>query len=324
MPITDRAQVLVIGFRGYRMVSGQSQESMMTTVSHMIKISLIVVAAKTVAVTGTGIFQFFNTTLPQEINYIVTGSTGSVTGQIDRNLLKVSAAMSAIDMVQVPTSDPALAAEKSHASLVASLGIAAPAMTAGALILLYQIAMAMIMGLAPLFILCLIFDQTKELFRRWLMFLLSTLFSMAMLNLVISWTLDLTERVAGALWATDILTRMTGLAAQGFSTQAFQQGGVGLIMTVLIVSTPPMAGMLFNSTLGNFMYAPAVDGGNRSGSHMGSNGQQVPGGYGGGGIPLAGSNPSRMSHQANPLSLSPRLTAQPANPDVIKTGGKPV
>lgn len=35
-------------------------------------------------------------------------------------------------------------------------------------------------------------------------------------------------------------------------SMAMQQGGLGLILTTLIVSTPPMAAMLFQGTLGQF------------------------------------------------------------------------
>jgi type IV secretion system protein VirB6 len=265
--VTSFALILVtlwVFMRGYRMVTGPSHEPMMATVAQMIKISLIVFAAKTVSLTGSDLYTFLNTTLPQEINQIVTGSSGSLATQIDQNLLKLSAAMSAIVMVQVPTGAPALAADKAQAALLATLGIAAPAITAGAMLLLYLIAMAMLLGFAPLFILCLVFDATKDLFRRWLMFLIGTLFSMAMLNLVSAWALDLTLRVAGALWATDALARMTGVTAQGLSTAAFQQGGVGLLMTVLIISAPPLAAALFNGAMGNFMPFPAVNGGARA------------------------------------------------------------
>uniref|UniRef100_UPI003D3036BD type IV secretion system protein n=1 Tax=Klebsiella pneumoniae TaxID=573 RepID=UPI003D3036BD len=34
-------------------------------------------------------------------------------------------------------------------------------------------------GLGPLFILCLLFDQTKQLFQRWLFYGIGTMFSMA-------------------------------------------------------------------------------------------------------------------------------------------------
>ena len=307
----------------YCLVTGQSHDSMMVTVTHMIRISLIVVAAKTVSVAGSDFYRFLNTTLPQEINYVVTGDFDSPKSQIDRNLLKVSAATSVIDMVKVPTGDAALAAEKAHTSMMATFGIAAPAMTAAAMLLLYQIALAMLTGLAPLFIMCLMFDQTKELFRRWLMYLLGTMFSMAMLNLVIGWTLDLTWRVADALWATDALARMTGLTAQGFSTQAFQQGGVGLLMTALIISTPPMAAMLFNGTLGSFSPYATINGGGSSG-RPGPQGQP-PGSYGGGNgrDQLHPANQRANQDQANPAGFpSPAPLPQRGVPLAINSANR--
>jgi len=189
----------------------------------------------------------------------------------------------------------------------------------------------MLVGLAPLFIMCLIFEQTKDLFRRWLMYLLGTLFSMAMLNLVVSWTLDLTLRVAGALWTTDALAQMTGLTATGFDTQAFQQGGVGLLMTAVIVSTPPMAAMLFNGTLGSFSAYSTVNGGGGN-SRPGPQGQP-PGYYGGGGgyaggyAPPAGSQNhpnsgySQQGGFSNPATAPQRSfvqTTESANKDAVR------
>lgn len=35
------------------------------------------------------------------------------------------------------------------------------------MLLLYEIDIALFIGLGPLFILCLLFEQTKSLFQRW-------------------------------------------------------------------------------------------------------------------------------------------------------------
>jgi hypothetical protein len=65
--------------------------------------------------------------------------------------------------------------------------------------------------------------------------------------------------------------------AEGFSSQAMQQEVVGLLLTVLIISVPPMARMFFQGTLGNFMHFSAFAGGaaGRPGSHG-----QAPGSMG--------------------------------------------
>lgn len=287
LQVTHLSVVLVtiwVLIRGYRLVTGASREPAMMLVSHMIKVSLIVFAAQTVAVSGSEISTFLNTTVPQEISYVLAGSNDSdMVSTIDQNLLKVSAATSAIDAVQVPEGDTALAEQKNRATWMATIGIAAPAMSAGALLMLYQIALAMLMGLAPFFILCLLFDSSKDLFRRWLMYLLSTLFSMAMLSVVVTWVMKLTLAIAEATWATNLLMTWTGQNAQGFNTLAMQQGGIGLLMTVLIISTPPMAAMLFNGTMGQFSPLAQVGGGGPSGS--GRPAQPMGAGYSGGNAP---------------------------------------
>jgi hypothetical protein len=133
------------------------------------------------------------------------------------------------------------------------LGTAGPAVVAGALLLLYRVTMALLIGLGPLFILCLIFKATQDLFRRWLMYLLGTLFSMATLYWAVSLAMQLSTRVAAALWSSSLVnTALLGDTSESLSSQAMQQGGVGLILTVLIITTPPMAAMLFNGALGNF------------------------------------------------------------------------
>jgi type IV secretion system protein VirB6 len=262
--------------QGYRMVTGQSREPMMAMVSSMGKIAVIVTVASTMSLGSTRLQAFFTTDLAQSINELITGTATSPIDAIDQNLAYTQMAMAAIDAVQVPAGDTATADSKARATLIATLGTAGPAMSAGAMLLLFQVAIALFIGLGPLFILCLIFDQTKELFRRWLMYGLGTLFSLAVLNFVVSLVLQMTLRVAAALWGTNVITSITGLNAEGFTGQAMQQGGVGLLMTVLIISTPVMAAMFFNGTMGNFSSYSAFGGGGTwaHGQHAGTPAEQ--------------------------------------------------
>ena len=43
-----------------------------------------------------------------------------------------------------------------------------------------------------------------------------------------------------------------GNASEGITSRAMQQGGLGMILTMLIVATPPMAAAFFNGTMGQF------------------------------------------------------------------------
>ena len=170
--------------------------------------------------------------------------------------------------------------EKACSSLMIWLGISAPAMTAGVLLLMYQVGLALTVGLGPLFILSLLFDQTKDFFRRWITYGIGTMFSLAVLSGMTSIVLELTERVATAMWATSAISRMTGIHSQGFSTMAFQQGGVGLMMTLLLISTPMMAAAFFNGPLGSFYSFSQLAGASGASSQQGPYGQ-APGTYDG-------------------------------------------
>ncbi|MRF23193.1 type VI secretion protein, partial [Stenotrophomonas sp. MY18] len=120
------------------------------------------------------------------------------------------------------------------------MGTGGPAVTAGAMLLLYEVALALFIGLGPLFILCLLFDQTKQLFQRWLFYGIGTMFSMAVLAAMVSIALDMVIRVSTAVWSTALVNKflLEGASSDGMTSQAMQQGGMGLILTTLILTAP--------------------------------------------------------------------------------------
>lgn len=273
---------LWILFQGYRLVTGQVREPAMLLVTNVAKIALIATIATSASLVNDDVRSFITTTMSDTINYMVNGSDSSMINTIDKNLAYTQFAYAAIDSVQVPFGDAATAEEKARSLLIATLGTAGPPMTAGAMLLYYQVAMALIMGLAPLFIFFLVFDQTKELFRQWLMYAVGTLFSMAVLNAMVAIALKATINTAEALWAAKIIESITNTNAEGFNSQALQQGGVGLLMTILIISAPYMGGQLFKGTLGTFMYFSGFGGGGPG--RPGPQGQP-PGAHGGWYVP---------------------------------------
>lgn len=326
--ISISALVLVtlwIMIQGYRLVTGQSREPAMVFVTHLGKIGLIVMLASSVSLVNGDVRDFVTTDMSNTINYMVNGSDASMANTIDKNLAYTQLAYAAIDSVQVPLNDSATAEEKARSLLIATLGTSGPAMTAGAMLLYYQVAMALIMGLAPLFILCLIFDQTKELFRQWLMYAIGTLFAMAVLNAMVAIALKATINTAEALWASKIINNITHSNAEGFNSQALQQGGVGLLMTVLIISAPHMAAQLFRGTLGTFFaFSQFAMGPSRLGP-----GGQAPGAYSGyvhpshlKGQPASNSqsdgSSSLLSNTSSNVRSAPARMAESINKDVIK------
>lgn len=245
---------------GYRIVTGQSREPMIALVTSLTRIAVIVGVATTMSVFGGDLHQVFTNDLG-EVHGMFTGDDGrSSADAIDENLAYMQVALSAIDAVQIVDDDQQMYDEKVRAMLFAGFGTASPPMTAGAMLLLYKFTLALFVGLGPLFILCLIFDQTKDLFRKWLMYGLGTLFSMAMLSAVTAIALELASRVAVALWMAKAVNGILGTDVEGLTTQAMQQGGIGLLLTVLIVTVPPAAAMFFQGTLGSFATFSAFGG----------------------------------------------------------------
>jgi len=185
-------------------------------------------------------------------------------------------------------------------------------MAAGAMLLLYQFAMALFIGLGPLFILCLIFDQTKDLFRRWLMYGVGTIFSMALLSAVASMVLDLTLRISGAMWAAKLINNHLSPGTEGLSSTAIQQGGIGLLLSLLIVSVPPMAAMFFQGTLGSAITYSVFQG---AGGRPGPQGQPP-------GMIPSHAPATDSGNQVGHGGFGGRVTGQTAAPrqDLIKDG----
>ena len=243
--------------QGFRIVTGQSRESMSALMANSARAALICVCASGFAFYGKDLRNLIVDDLGGQITELVTGEDdGDVNSMIDKNLALMTVAMMAIDQVQTQN-DPALDESKRQAKVMAGVGAGGPAVVAGSMLLLYQIAIAMFIGFGPIFILCLLFDQTKSLFQRWLFYGIGTLFSQAVLVFVTSVAMEMVARVAAAVWTSNILSNIPGLGLdllgqQGLNAQAVQQGGMGLILSTLILTTPPMAAMFFQGSLGNF------------------------------------------------------------------------
>jgi len=207
---------------------------------------------------------------------------------------------------------------RSHAIDV-SMGVAVIFTMAAAMRLLYDVTLALVIGLGPMFIMCLLFEQTKPLFQKWLMYGISTLFSMGMLAFISSLVLQLTLRVAAALWSADIINGITGIGAEGFTSQSMQQGGLGLLMTLLVVTVPPMAGNFFSATLGNFSPYNVF---NRTGQPR-PNGQP-PGAYGRGGQGPTLANAGQQSTvQSSNTGFNTLPSSAPSNGTRLSNAGYP-
>ena len=301
--------------QGYRIVSGQSRDSMMALVTNMARAALIVSVATSMAMFGTDIQDFLVHDVKGVISTVVTGKDEPPEEQIDEALGWMQVALASVDAIQV-IDDPSISNEKVQAQLFIGMGTGGPAVVAGSMLLLYQVAMALFIGLGPLFILCLLFDQTKQLFQRWLFYGLGTMFSMAVLAAMVSIALDMIIRVSIAFWARAAVDQffLDGASSDGLTSQAMQQGGMGLILTTLILTAPPMAAMFFQGTLGSFMAYSQIGG--SPAAQPGPQGQP-PGSYA---PPPPASSASHGGEANNARAYVPSIPS--AAPDNAVTSGK--
>lgn len=248
--------------QGYRIVTGQSRDSMMALVTNMARAALIVSVATSMGMFGTNLHSFLTKDVKNLISHVVTDDDKPPEDKIDESLALMQVALSSIDYIKV-LDDGGLREEKTRAMWFIGLGTGGPAVTAGSMLLLYEVAIALFIGFGPLFILCLLFDQTKQLFQRWLFYGLGTMFSMAVLSAMVTIALDMVIRVAGAFWVAGGIGKLIlgDAMSDGMSSMAMQQGGMGLILTTLILTAPPMAAMFFQGTLGSFMAYSQIGGG---------------------------------------------------------------
>lgn len=251
--------------QGYRIMTGRSQASLAAVMSDAGWKALIVTVASAMSIFGDNLSGLLISDVQGVISTLITGDYALPAKQIDAALWQMQVALASIDAITV-INDPVLSGEKQQAKLLIGFGTGGPAITAGAMLLLYQIAMSLFIGLGPLFILCLLFEQTKGLFQKWLMYGIGTMFSMAVLSVMVGYALGIVIAVSKAFWVDTAISGLLlgGDAGTNYSSQALQQGGLGLILTVLIISAPPMAAMFFQGTLGSFIAHSQMDG-SRSG-----------------------------------------------------------
>ncbi|MGY1459213.1 MULTISPECIES: type IV secretion system protein [unclassified Luteimonas] len=264
---------LWIMIQGYRIVTGQSRESMMALMVNSLRATFIVGVALGVAVGWGDIYGTLTDGLARTVNSTMTGDGDGTSPyeNIDRTLGIMQVALQSIDSVNTD-GDDVLSKERERAMWFVGVGLGSPAIMGAIALMLNKIAIGLILGLGPLFILCLLWEPVKPLFQKWLLYGIGALFSMALLSVMTTLALDIVMAVGAAFWITNTLG--FGGSAESMTNMAMQQGGLGLIMTALIVSAPPMAAMLFQGTLGQFYGANAFTqmGGVAPGSQPGQGG----------------------------------------------------
>ncbi|SUZ37883.1 VirB6 protein [Xanthomonas arboricola pv. juglandis] len=241
---------LWILIQGYRLATGQSREAAMGLVVTALRASLIIGLATSMAKGSPQLYWTLTDGISSAITKTVTGDSESPYEAIDQNLMLMQMALAGLDQIKTG-GDEESEDSKNRARWFTGIGMAGPGVVAGSMLLLNKLAMAMalVVGFGPLFILCLLFQATKSLFSKWLLYGLGTMFSLS----VLTFTVSLATKVVGAVGVAFLAKwAVSGGNGEGISSMALQQGGVGLVLTTLILTAPPMAAAFFQGTLGQF------------------------------------------------------------------------
>lgn len=243
---------LWIVIQGYRIMTGQSREPMMGLVVNSLRTVIILLASTSMMFGSADLYTIFTDELPRDIAEAVTGSDRDPAETIDNGLTQMQLAMAAIEALP-SIENLGIKSDKDRALLLTGIGVAGPAVVGGALLTMYKFALALFVGLGPLFILFLLFPQTKGMFTRWLNFGVGTMFSLAVLSFTVAVAMKMVTAVAANFAAQYLVMMAPGAgAAPGVNTMALQQGGLGIFLTMLILTVPPMASNFFQGVLGTF------------------------------------------------------------------------
>jgi type IV secretion system protein VirB6 len=244
-----------IVYQGFRIVTGRTQQPMMALVGDALKATLVIGIATSAASASSSLYWTLTDGTASAITSLVSPNSESPYQSIDKNLAYMQGMLSTIDML-ASGGDPSVDSAKERAKWFSGIGIAGPGLVGGSILLLNKIAIALFVGFGPLFIVCLLFEQTKSLFSKWLFYGIGTMFSLAVLSFMVGLANNVIQSVAAAFltkYAAMLAGGNGGVDGEGITSMALQQGGLGLILTTLIVSAPPMAAAFFQGTLGSFM-----------------------------------------------------------------------
>lgn len=262
--------------QGWRVMTGRSREPMMALVGDTLKAMLVIGIATGFAGNSSALYKSLTSGLGEAIYGMVTNnadqSNQDMFESINASLDATSLAMNALTAVSSAQTggDGALEGESGMLRVMVMLGIGGPAITGGAMVLMYEVGMALFVGLGPLFIICLMFDATKQLFSRWLMYGAGMMFSLATLYVLSNIAMKLMITVAGVQWAT---TQFQLANPAGLREAAMQTAGLGLILTTMLITCPPMAASFFQGMLASFSPYSAINANAPQSGQPGPNGQ---------------------------------------------------
>ena len=230
--------------QGWRIVTEQSRDSMKGFIIRSIQVVLVMAIAQGAAIFGKDLVGSING-IKDMVSLYVTGSTySSPENMIDATLLAMSALQEQLTLYasQETTLNNGLG---NGLNFITGMGQAVPALVSGGLLLLNQIALSLCLVFAPLFIVCYLFEVSRPFFNTWAKFTVTTLFSLAVLTVIITIAMKAILVVSATILAADITSGGT-LVLRDIATA---QGGLGMLMTTLILGGPPLVTNFFSGAV---------------------------------------------------------------------------
>ena len=326
---------LWIMVQGYLILTGRSQENLKTFIFNLGKTYIIILVALGVSSTSEFSLRTLTEVTTDGVASLMVGendvgecimkSTSSLLGcKIDKSLTVAQASMAFINQIDT-AENPNIAAQVERAKLFAGAGAAGPGIVTGTMLIIYRVAMALFVGFAPFFILCLMFKKTTPYFSKWLNYGLATMFSSALLAAMASISTDLVRIIAQSQYKYSKIASITGIitgeSVTGIFNSAMNQLGLGLMLSTVLIIVPPMAGSWFNGMMSGAYYGANQferwnnpSGSSNSGSGSGS------GAYG---VPAYGNQQQSVNYQNNavqPHSQSVDATQRRTRDIAINSG----
>ena len=263
---------LWIMVQGYLIVTGRSQEGLKGFIFNLGKNYVVIAIALGVSLGSSFSVRVLTDNLANGISQVMHGNndfgseclteqTSYITGcKIDLNLKTTQLVLSSLSAIDTADDDH-LEDKLSEAKWFAGVGTAGPAIVAGTMLIMYRIAISLFVGFAPIFILCLLFKRTAPLFQKWLYFGLATIFSSVLLGVMAEISMDLVGNLFGGAAAGKFVATIIGEGGTtGIMETVTQQLGLGLMLSTLLITVPPMAGMWFNGIMASYSGYNAMQG----------------------------------------------------------------
>lgn len=252
-------------FQGWQIATGQSRYSMRSFIIKSVQVVLVMAIAQGAAIFGHDLVSSIEG-IKNMVSLYVTGSQyKSPENMIDASLLAMAALQEQLALYtsQETTLNNGLG---NGLNFITGMGQAVPSLVSGGLLLLNQIALSMCLVFAPLFIVCYLFEVTKPFFNTWVKFTVSTLFMLAVITVIVTIAMKAILVVSATLLTADLASGGR-LVLRDIATT---QGGLGMLMTTLLLGGPPLVSNFFSGAVAagfssyNAVYGAAGKGGGAS------------------------------------------------------------